>query len=402
MALFQPGDVGAHFRGGLVNAPRRVLHICSDFTRQRLYGHLISHLAEAGVSQEVYVPVRTIGDTEWQPPRVGEVTYHIRHVLRRVHRLLFRSKVRTVYADLGTQVRLQEIGMTHAHFLYSDGAVALRLKQRLGIPYIVAVRNTDINFFARYRPDLGWMRNEILREASRVIFVTPAYRPRLLKRLPDALEKLVNSITSVIPNGIGSRWLRVRPPPERPASRPLRLLYVGDFSKNKNLCGLLAGVALAARSRDLRLTLVGGGGDGEAAVLSSLASGRFPFADHVGLIDDPDALRRVYAEHDIFVMPSYTETFGVSYIEALSQGLPILHSIGQGVDGYFEPGTVSESVDPGDPDDIAAKIPVLAGRLPDVRRACIEQAKRFEWTRVAAAYRDIYWSILESRSGAEA
>lgn len=391
-----PGQGPGFTRAG---NPRKVLHVCSDFTRQRLYAQLVSHLADAGVLQEVYVPVRTKGDTEWQPPRMSEVTFHIRHVLRRSHRLLFRAKVRRVYSDLSAQVRLREIGMTHAHFLYSDGAVALRLKKRLGIPYVVAVRNTDVNFFARYRPDLRWLRNEILREASRVVFVTPSYRPRLLRRLNDALRAGVEAATSVVPNGIGSRWLRLPSPPSRAEGGPLRLLYVGDFSRNKNLPGLLAGAALVARDRPTRLTLVGGGGDGEAAVLAALASGQFPFAEHVGRIDDPDALRKVYGAHDIFVMPSFTETFGVGYIEALSQGLPIIHSEGQGVDGYFDPGTVSESVDPGAPEDIAAKIHTLAGRLPEIRRECIEQAKRFEWTRVAAAYRDIYLSILERRAG---
>ena len=378
---------------------RKVLHLCSDFTRQRLYAQLVSHLADAGVLQEVYVPVRTREDTEWQAPRMSEVTFHIRHVLRRSHRVLFRSKVRRVYADLSAHVRLHEVGMTHAHFLYSDGAVALRLKKRLGIPYIVAVRNTDINFFARYRPDLTWLKNEILREASRVVFVTPSYRPKLLRRLGEPLRSRVEGVASVVPNGIGSRWLRLPSPPSRPEGGPLRLLYVGDFSRNKNLRGLLAGAALVTRDREIRLTLVGGGGDGEAEVLAALASREFPFADHVGRIDDPDALRKAYGTHDIFVMPSFTETFGVGYIEALSQGLPIIHAAGQGVDGYFAPGTVSESVDPASSEDIAAKIHILANRLPGIRRECIEQAKRFEWTRVAAAYRDIYLSVMEPRAG---
>ena len=43
-------------------------------------------------------------------------------------------------------------------------------------------------------------------------------------------------------------------------------------------------------------------------------------------------------------MPSRYETFGLVYGEAMSQGLPIIYSKGQGVDGYFKEGTVGYGV----------------------------------------------------------
>lgn len=44
----------------------------------------------------------------------------------------------------------------------------------------------------------------------------------------------------------------------------------------------------------------------------------------------------MFAESDIFVMVSHSETFGLVYIEALSQGLPILYTRGQGIDGTLK------------------------------------------------------------------
>ena len=38
---------------------------------------------------------------------------------------------------------------------------------------------------------------------------------------------------------------------------------------------------------------------------------------------------------DVFAMVSHHETFGLVYIEALSQGLPVLFTQGQGIDGTF-------------------------------------------------------------------
>ena len=43
-------------------------------------------------------------------------------------------------------------------------------------------------------------------------------------------------------------------------------------------------------------------------------------------------------ENDIFVMPSINETFGLVYAEAMSQGLPVIYTKGQGFDKQFNDG----------------------------------------------------------------
>jgi glycosyltransferase involved in cell wall biosynthesis len=101
-------------------------------------------------------------------------------------------------------------------------------------------------------------------------------------------------------------------------------------------------------------------------------------------------LAAIYRAHDIFVMPSFRETFGVAYIEALSQGLPIVFTRGQGVDGYFEPGTVGEAVNPHDAEALKAAILGLAERLDERRSLCVAAAKAFDWQRIAREYVELY------------
>lgn len=372
---------------------RMVLHVCSDLAQQRIYTHLVSSLDLQGVPQVVYAAVRTAREAGWRAPELAGVSCHVRHVLSRRHRLLFRAKVRRVARDLESQVDLGGVRIVHAHFLYSDGAVALRLKESRGLPYVVAVRNTDLNAFMRYRPDLNGVRDRVLAGASRIVFLSEAYRRILERRLGRSLCDLVARKSVVIPNGVPPAWLES--PPGRADDPPamLRLLYVGDFSRNKNLPQVLEAAARLAGSRRVTLTLVGGGGDGEAELRELVASGRYPFASMQPRVEDAAILRDVYRRHDVFVMPSRLETFGVVYVEALSQGLPIVHSRGQGVDGYFATGTVAEAVDPDDADDIAARIDALAGRLPGVRATCIREAARFDWRRIARAYADLYDAV---------
>lgn len=378
---------------------KRVMHLCGDFAKQQIYTQLVAHLAGMGVPQMVYAAVRTADESAWRPAELANVPCHFRHILRGRHRIFFRSKVQRVARDVAGQVDLSEIMLTHAHFLYSDGAVALTLKQRFGLPFVVAVRNTDINAFMRYRPDLSRVRDRVLAEAARVVFLSHAYERLLRQRLDADLRSRVEAKSVIIPNGIHHDWLDSRPALPRPEQPELGLLYVGDFSRNKNVPALLAAAAILCRTRRLRLTLVGGGGDGAEEVERLLASGAYPFATHVGRVSDATALRTIYRNHDIFVMVSIHETFGVVYAEALSQGLPIVYSRGQGVDGYFAPCTVAEAADPRDPANIAARIEAAAGRLPAVRQKCVLEAGRFNWGLIARTYVDLYLAVARE-SGA--
>jgi glycosyltransferase involved in cell wall biosynthesis len=370
----------------------RVLHICSDFANQKLYNELISNMERAcAVEQFVYVPVRSRAEVDGnRNESLADTQYRFAHILRPYHRILFRRKVNRVLRDLTAAADVRSFSVAHAHFLYSDGAVALGLKREYGLPYIVAVRNTDLNFFMRYRPDLFRICREILRQAYAVIFVSPAYREKLLARLPDHERDAVSGKSHIVPNGVASFWLDHPPQARIDDHSSLRLLYVGDFTHNKNVPGTIRASEILVDNCNAKLTLVGGGGSGAEVVSRMLASGRHPQVTFVGRIDDLEKLMEIYRQHDIFVMPSFLETFGLSYIEALSQGLPVVHSRGQGIDGYFDHGTVSEAADPRDPASIAAAVQTLVKRLPDIRALCIDNAKRFDWQEIAEIYAGLY------------
>ncbi|SPD74602.1 conserved hypothetical protein [uncultured Desulfobacterium sp.] len=375
------------------NEPK-VLHICSDFPNHNIYTQLVTHLEDINVFQIVYAAVRTKAEAAWKATAPTNIEFHLRYILRPHHRLFFRTKIRKVVQDLCSQVDLFNVGLIHAHFLYSDGAVALQLKKKYGIPYIVAVRNTDINYFKRYRPDLSWLADEVLMEAGLVIFLSPVYRLNLLARLRTRLFMLLDKKSIVVPNGINSEWLISTQPRYDLSGDVLRLIYVGNFSKNKNIPVILKAVSILAAKQTVQLTLVGGGGNGHREVQQLLSSGKYDFATYLGRVESRQRLRAIYRENDLFVMPSFEETFGVVYIEALSQGLPIVYSRGQGVDGYFVPGTICEVVDPRNPSDIARKIEILANRRQDIAQECMIQARRFEWCKIAKTYRGIYTSAM--------
>lgn len=369
----------------------KVLHIAGAFGQHPLYAQLVSHLSKHLDTQFIFAAVRSAGEASRKPVEISRnVECELQHILKPRHRVLFRTKVRMIKSAICGRVDPSAFNLVHAHTLYSDGAVALLLKQQFGLPYVVAVRNTDVNVFMRWRPDLSKIGQRVLREAVQVVFLSPAYRINLLSRLDRALRRSVEQNSVVLPNGLDPFWCSLAECNAR-TRRELRLLYVGDASPNKNISTMLRAVSLLAKRSTVELTLVGSGGS-ERRVRDWVE--KHDFARHLGRIDDREKLRSIYREHDIFVMPSFRETFGVVYLEALSQGLPVVHSRGQGVDGFFRPGTISEAVDPGNPSSIAAGIEMLVDRLDRVRPMAIAEARKFCWTHIAKAYAELYSQVM--------
>lgn len=58
--------------------------------------------------------------------------------------------------------------------------------------------------------------------------------------------------------------------------------------------------------------------------------------NYFGPVYDKDKLLKIIRANDAFIMVSHSETFGLVYLECLSQGLPLIYSKGQGIDGMFK------------------------------------------------------------------
>ena len=371
----------------------KVLHLCNDFSNSKVHAELYRQLDRAGVDQVVYSPIRS-QELEGRNAFEGthtDIVYSF--ILKPLHRFFFNRKVDVVAKDVAKRVDLSHVACVHATNLFSDGAVALYLKRHYGIPYIVAVRNTDLNAFLRYAPHLWWVHRAVIRDADKVVFISPSLQRRLTNHWTLAgMRDLLCDKSLLIPNGVNEYWLtHIQKTPVAPATSH-HLLYVGIFDDNKNVLRLMQAVLqLKARIPDIHLDLVGGDGNREQEVLA-LAEKHPDSFQYRGKIYDKPALQQVYAENRVFAMPSLHETFGLVYVEALTQGLSLLYTCNEGVDGLFEE-PVGEAVTPTNEKEIVDALYKLLTEPQNYRAPVAEELKKFDWEKIATIYQQIYHVI---------
>lgn len=367
----------------------RILHFNSYYQTGPFYKNLYDRQIALGDEISVYVPAPRGFDP-------GGRDYGAYARLDINHGRLDRffapiKEFKTLRGALRLYAR-EKFDASHAHSLVTNGGLALKFKERFGIPYAVAVRDADVNVILTRMPWLRPSARKILAEASRVVFLSAPYRDSALKPYLSAAElAAVREKSVIIPNGVDQMWLE-NPPEPREAPNPdeIKLLFVGQLIARKNLpAAIRAAEALTKRGRKVKLTVVGQPLDkavvdaARACPLVELLPPR-PMAE----------LKPLYRAADVFLLPSGRETFGLVYAEAISQGLPVLYSRGQGFDGQFPDGTVGFPIDPSDPESIADKVEAILSDYARFSRAALEGSAKFDWDKITKTYQKLYEEVV--------
>lgn len=322
----------------------RLVHINSYYETNALHRELVGALDALGsIEQVVFVPlIRTRDDPVFREERWGQVVVHYSFCFNRYDRFFWPYKIYKSWRAFRAFLVGLEPDVVHAHTVISNGLLAYFLATVKKIPFVVTVRGTDTEFFFKKSKFFVWVGAKVLRLAKCVILLSPGYRDRQLayyfkrRRSLGVMEKV-----RVIPNAISADWHHANVSFPRIVRR--RIIFVGRLDKNKNLRLVIEAVRkMTASGESLTLDVVGDGP--ELARLIELANGlpvRF-----LGRIEEQSKLAEAIGCADMLVMPSFSETFGLVYVEAMSLGLPVIYTRGQGFDGFFAEGEVGFSVDP--------------------------------------------------------
>lgn len=365
----------------------RILHINRNYLGTTLHQIMIEHLDKLNLENSVFVPVCNTNSAVIKPNNNVCVSYCFNYI----DRYIFDLKQFKIIRSIEKIFDVNSFDCIHAYTLFTDGNAAMKLAKKYNKPFIVAIRNTDVNdFFAK----LFYLRGrgiKIMRAAKKIFFLSEAYRSQVFEKyVPQKYYNELYAKTMVIPNGIDDFWFANPPIEKKKNENPVNLIYAGKIDKNKNIPTIQKAMELLkAKGIDLKLTLIGKIIDQDEfdKVKNNPNITYRPAMPKELLIEQ-------YRMHDIFVMPSFTETFGLVYAEALSQGLPIVYSKGQGFDGQFEDGFVGYHCNAYNADDVALAIENVIKKIGSMRKYCVDASLKFKWNEICEKYMNVYESIM--------
>ena len=215
--------------------------------------------------------------------------------------------------------------LVQAHSILNGGIVALAIKRRYGVPFIVMEQSTG---FAQGR--LRWWERDLVRRviagARQCIAVSPALAGLLEAQYPG-------SSWDYLPNPLGEAFVAdAAAPMRRDAAGPFVFLSAARLSPEKGHALLIEAFAEAfGGDAGIRLQLAGEGPT--RAMLDDLCreQGVAAQVEFLGQLSSPQ-VREAMEAADAFVLASDFETFGVVVIEALASGRPVVVTASGGPD----------------------------------------------------------------------
>ncbi len=197
------------------------------------------------------------------------------------------------------------------------GLFARRVARRNSVP-LISLYHTALDQYAeiRFRKMLGYLGGRAM-GSFMTGWIRRYYNKADLILAPSfwvkgELEKIFKPPVDVLSRGVNTE--KFHPRNRSRGNGKVHAIYVGRVALEKNLPML---VKIFEGRDDVELTVVGDG-----PYLKDMKKS-LPEANFPGRLDG-DALHRAYADGDIFVFPSRTDTLGNVVLEAMSSGVPAI------------------------------------------------------------------------------
>jgi hypothetical protein len=304
--------------------------------------------------------------------------------------------------------------LLHGNF-WMSGWVAAELRERLGIP-VVQIFHATGKTKRRYQADADTSPNDRIAVELDVI----SRVDRIIAQCPAEEDELIDDygcdprLIAVIPSAVNIE--RYRPEPKATAREEIGLdpdelivAYIGRMLPRKDPRNIVRAVARLVHEHRLpvRMLLVGGetrepepAATPEIGELQRLAA-ELGISDRLHFTGkrQPDELRCYYSSADVAVTTPWYEPFGLTPLEAMACGTPVIGSAVGGITFTVADGETGYLVPPRDPTALAERIahllrqPELRQQMGQAARARVE--REFTWPTVARRTAALYDALLE-------
>ena len=295
-------------------------------------------------------------------------------------------------------VKTYNIDILHVHYAIPHayaGYMAKQMLKREGIelPMITTLHGTDITLVGSH-PNYKEAVTFSINESDGVTAVSES-----LKRDTLRLFNIDREI-DVIPNFISLK--KHTEPKECKRSVMARpderiITHISNFRKVKRVEDVVRVFAKIQEKIPAKLIMVGDGPDREIADQLCKNLG---IKKPVLFLGNTSDIEQILCFSDLFLLPSISESFGLSALEAMVAGVPVVSSNAGGIPEVNEEGVSGFLCEVGDIDTMAARALYILedeARLKEFKKGALEVAKRFDEEKIVPMYEALYFDVIHKK-----
>ena len=387
-----------------------------DAGGQNVYvAELAKHLAKLDYEIDVFTrweDDKTAMVVNWLPNirvihvKAGPIAY-----IQKESLLMYMPEFRESMLDFIEEEGIQ-YDLIHANFFMS-GLVAAELKALLNIPFVITfhalghVRRIHQKEQDKFPPERLEIEEQIAKLADCIIAECPQDREDLIQYYGADPKKI-----SIIPCGFSSEEFY---PVSKIFARSLMglnsndfiVLQLGRMVPRKGVDNVVKSIAsLKQTIKNIRLVIVGGETDKpdpiacpEIGRLQTIAE-ELNIKQYVTFVGRKDRklLKYYYSAADVFVTTPWYEPFGITPLEAMACGTPVIGANVGGIKFSIEDGKTGFLVPANNPEALAQRIQQLhtdVQLLNEMKQNTIKRVHElFTWSRIASLAMNVYEEVL--------
>ena len=291
--------------------------------------------------------------------------------------------------------RQQKLDLLHVHYAIPHASSAYTAKRileasGLHLPVITTLHGTDITLLGKdpsFEPVISFAINQ----SDAVTAVSSSLRSDTYKLFG------INADIEVIPNFIcPSHFMNLDGTHHRDdfaQSDEALICHISNFRPVKRIPDVIQTFAKIAAARPARLMMVGDGPDRPAAERLARELG---VAEHVAFLGKLKNPLEALAIADLFLLPSESESFGLSALEAMACGVPVVATEAGGLPEVIRHGVSGMLAPTGDVETMAKHALFLLdpANLSRFREQAKDRASAFDIRKVLPTYLAAYARIL--------
>lgn len=200
------------------------------------------------------------------------------------------------------------VRLIHAQWFFPQAPIAMLIANKGSIRFGVTSHGSDINQLKS--PIFQKIYQKVIRKADFITAVSES--------LADKIQQLESTEVSVIPMGINQGFFEVR----RSKVDSQSIISVGRLDRQKGFQDVIKALPEIPK---YHYTIIGEGSDRK--FFEELAK-KHGVQDRVYLVGSktPGEIMQLYQTAGLFILPSRTEGFGLSVVEAMASGIPVITS----------------------------------------------------------------------------